>query len=159
MTHVWEVAHLPWCPTATLTVVSKCTCTHSFESTCNSACNIGQTKQVLQLCLLWCLWEQHVHGKLHTKQLHWLVCFSYSYVKYVLSMTSWVHYWVVCILVTAYHLSLYYSCWLWSPFKHHKWNVELQCTRTGPNTLGCNCHLHLQHWLHTEWKQHAYLPD
>ena len=31
----------------------------------------------------------------------------------------------------------------WSPFKHHKWNVELQCTRTGPNTLGCNCHLHL----------------
>ena len=53
---------------------------------------------------------------------------------------------------------LYYSCGLWSSSGCHKWNVNLQPTRTGPNTCGRNCHLHLQHWLHTEWEQHAYLP-
>ena len=50
-----------------------------------------------------------------------------------------------------------YSYWLWFS-EYHKWSGKLPATRKGPNTHGCNSLLHLQQWLHTEWKHCAYLP-
>ena len=103
---------------------------------------------------------------IQNKTIMWAFCMSYRYVSccsctaiclctsMTLANTSTKIFFVVAFCLFVFFI---YSYWLWFS-EYHKWSGKLPATRKGPNTHGCNSLLHLQQWLHTEWKHCAYLP-